>query len=72
MKRRWSLTAALLLVLLVLAALWPLCRHMSEAAARGAVSDKQRAVAQALEAQDEFETLGVGDAVLPILDIEDA
>ena len=72
MKRRWSLTAALLLVLLVLAALWPLCQHMSEAAAHGAVSDKQRAVAQALEAQDEFETLGVGDAVLPILDIEDA
>ena len=48
MKRRWSLTAALLLVLLVLAALWPLCQHMSEASAHGAVSDKQRAVAQAL------------------------
>ena len=72
MKRRWSLTAALLLVLLALAAAWPLCRFMSEAAARGKLSDKQRAVAQALEAQTAYEALGTGDAVLPLIEVEDA
>ena len=72
MNRRRSLTAALLAALALLGALWPLCQRMSDAAAGSAASEKQRVLAQALEAQAAHEAQEAGSAVQPIIEIEEA